>query len=342
MYKKLIFSYLLISIIGCNNSKEAFSIKADQLKSIYSNSESVILEIENKENEEISSVEYYLNETKIGETKNNLPFKYNLATVKFGLQEVKAIVNSDEEKIECLASFQVFPKQEPTLLKYNITDTYSHDKSAYTQGVELYKGIMIESTGLEGQSSLRKTDFKTGKIIQKIELSSDVFGEGITIMNEKIYQLTWKNNKGYIYDANNLTKISEFSYPKQMEGWGLTNNGKELIMSDGSDKIYFLKPDTFKITRELTVCSNLKTIDQINELEYINGKIWANVYQENIVIVINPETGAIEQVMDLSNLVEKVTNEEKAELNGIAYNKAKNSVLIYGKNYDKSFEIKLQ
>lgn len=231
----------------------------------------------------------------------------------------------------------------PVNLAYNIIAQYPKDTGAYTQGLEMYKGKLYESTGDWENSSLRITDWKTGKVVKKHMMGSDkVFGEGLTIMDNKIYQLTWVSNIIYVYDVNNIDKSTQtLKWPK--EGWGLTNNGKELIISDGTDNLYFADPKDLKINRTIKVVSHKGPIDSINELEFIHGYIYANVYQQNYIIKIDPATGNVVAIIVLENLLQETEKipDRTDVLNGIAYDSATASILITGKRWPKIFEIKL-
>jgi len=247
-------------------------------------------------------------------------------------------VHSEGEKTECLTSFELVSNITPKLYEskdYTILNSYNHDANAYTQGLEFYYGILLEGTGQNGESTLRKTDYK----------SPDYFGEGITVFNDKIYQLTWKNKVGFIYNAATLEQEKTFDYFSDIEGWGLTHNDKHLIMSDGSNKIYFLNPETQKMERFINVYSDTNAITELNELEWIDGKIWANIYLKDVIVIINPENGAVESAIDFSDLKtknKKSLSEGDEVLNGIAYNPSTKTVFITGKNWDKMFEIKLK
>ncbi len=222
---------------------------------------------------------------------------------------------------------------------YKIINTYPHDKNAFTQGFLYKDGYLYEGTGRYGKSSIRKVDIKTGKIIKIHKLAGNYFGEGISILNNKIYQLTWKSKVGFIYDMD-FKLIDKFNYDH--EGWGLTNNGKQLIMSDGSDKLYFLNPDTLKKEREIEVKDEDKAVKKINELEYINGEIYANVWQDDYIIKINPDNGKVTGIINLSNIIEPTDyNYELNVLNGIAYDNKNDRLFVTGKLWPKIFEIKL-
>jgi len=213
---------------------------------------------------------------------------------------------------------------------YSILNTYNHDTNAYTQGLEFYDGILIEGTGQNGESTLRKTDYKSGNVSKTVPLSPDYFGEGITVFNGKIYQLTWKNKVGFIYNAATLVQEKTFDYFSDIEGWGLTHNEKHLIMSDGTNKIYFLNPESQKMERFINVYSDTNAITELNELEWIDGKIWANIYLKDVIVIINPENGAVESAIDFTELKSKNTKTllDGEVLNGIAYNPSTKPFLL--------------
>lgn len=344
----LIITTLSIFLYNCSETKEMFAIATKDLKQVYKSNESVNLSIENTMNVEIDSVIYFSNDIQLGTSKNNTIFNLKLDKLQFGIQDIKAIVYYEGEKTECLTSFELVSNVTPKLYEtkdYSVLNTYNHDINAYTQGLEFYDGILFEGTGQNGESTLRKTDYKSGNVSKSVSLSPDYFGEGITVFNDKIYQLTWKNKVGFIYNAATLEQEKTFDYFSDIEGWGLTHNDKHLIMSDGTNKIYFLNPETQKMERFINVYSDTNAITELNELEWIDGKIWANIYLKDVIVIINPENGAVESAIDFSELKsknKKALTEGDEVLNGIAYNPSTKTVFITGKNWDKMFEIKLK
>jgi glutamine cyclotransferase len=201
-------------------------------------------------------------------------------------------------------------------------------------------GFLYESTGLEGQSTLRKTQLETGEVLQRHDLSPDVFGEGITIFGDRIIQLTWKTRLGYVYEKRTFRLLGEFTYPT--EGWGITQDGKQLIMSDGTATLYFLNPDTFERTRQVEVHSDDGPVTQLNELEYVQGEIYANVWQTDRIARIAPDTGQVLGWIDLSGLLSAEDRRTPVDvLNGIAYDAEHDRLFVTGKLWPKLFEIKL-
>ncbi len=231
-------------------------------------------------------------------------------------------------------------------LAYNILNVYPHDTSAYTQGLQLYNGKMYEGTGDYENSSLRITDYKTGKVEQKHLMGSkEIFGEGINIFKGKLYQLTWQSHVVYVYDLNNINKpVKTLSWP--YDGWGLTNNGTDMIVSDGSSNLYFVDPETFKVKSTISVTEDGVTIEDLNELEFIDGYIYANVYVSDFIVKIDPASGHVVGRIDMPGIIEKfapgytpIPNDEV--LNGIAYDSASKKLYITGKRWPKLFEVQL-
>ena len=253
---------------------------------------------------------------------------------------------SDQSKQVKSRSIAIWGIKPPTKLNYKIVNTYNHDRGAYTQGLQFNNGYLYEGTGQFGKSNIRKVDLTTGKVIQQENIPSHQFGEGITIVEDKIYQLTWKSTRGYIYDLTSLKKIQSFHYPQNLEGWGLTFDGKQLIMSDGSDRLFFWNTPELTSHHFIKVSDNKKTYSNINELEYINGFIYANIYLENQIIKINPNTGLVVATIDFANLLStkdkmSLNNPSGEVLNGIAYNKEKQTFYVTGKDWPKLFELKI-
>lgn len=234
----------------------------------------------------------------------------------------------------------------PVTINYTLQNVFKHDTTAYTQGLEWHNNYLIEGTGLRGKSILYQMDNQLKPVGQKLKLTPPYFGEGITIYNGKIYQLTWEEHKVFVYDAITFKKIKEFNWP--YEGWGLTHNDSSLIVSTGSSNLYFVDPNTFAIQKTLGVYHQYGYQSMINELEYINGKVFANVYGQNEIIVIDPNTGIITHKMDCSNLLAQAKVQYNPMsidggyvLNGIAYKKSSNTLFLTGKCWPVIVEVKL-
>src|SRR5689334_25143589 len=224
---------------------------------------------------------------------------------------------------------------------YQIANIYPHDSNAFTQGLILQDGKLLESTGEEGRSSLRRVDLESGRILKKVDVPSPYFAEGIALLNGKIYQLTWQHHVGFIYDAQTFERTGQFNY--DTEGWGLTTDGQSLILSDGSSRIRFINPADFKVTKTINVVDGTRAIDQLNELEWVNGEIYANVWHDNRIAVIDPQSGHINSWIDLKGLMQPgELQDQEAVLNGIAYDQTNNKLFVTGKLWPRLFEIRVK
>lgn len=222
-----------------------------------------------------------------------------------------------------------------------VEESHPHDRGAYTQGLFFYNGTLYETTGHYGQSSIRRVDLKSGRVINYLSENKKYFLEGSCAIDNRLYVLTWMEKSCLVYDIRTFKKIAEFRYTT--EGWGLTTDGKSLIMSDGSDKIYYRDPSTFLVTKEMDVTLNGKKVNYINELEYIDGMIWANVYTTDVIVMINPKSGVVEGVIDCKNLLPYSMRTPNTDvLNGIAWDPETKGIYLTGKNWPKIFRVSLR
>lgn len=234
---------------------------------------------------------------------------------------------------------------EPPLYTYEIINTYPHDPTSFTQGLVFDNGVFYESAGLNaahsGHSSLRKVEVTTGKVLKKIDVPEPYFAEGLALFDGKLFQLTWENQKGFIYDRDTFEKKGEFPY--RGEGWGLTHDGKSLIMSDGTHQIRFIDPVTFQEQRRISVMDKLDRIEELNELEYVKGEIFANIWQTDRIVRIDPKDGTILGWIDLRGLLKDEDQRADTDvLNGIAYDPAQDRLYVTGKKWPKLFEIRIK
>ena len=233
-------------------------------------------------------------------------------------------------------------KSTVTNYTYSIVHTYPHDTSAFTEGLVYSDGFLYESSGGGNPntlSTLRRVDLTTGDVLQEYTLPSQYFGEGIAIVNNTIIQLTWQSNIGFIYNKTTFSLLGNFTYPTQ--GWGLTFDGKNLIMSDGTDHLYFLNPATFQQTRQIQVYYGNTSVVNINSLDYINGEVYANIWLTNTIAIINPETGQVTAWINLTGLPDENNSNPNAVLNGIAYDQQNNRLFVTGKDWPNIYQIKL-
>ena len=223
---------------------------------------------------------------------------------------------------------------------YEVAHVFPHDADAFTQGLIFHDGKLLESTGEVGRSSLRRVEMETGKVVQRVDVPVPYFAEGLTLLKGKIYQLTWQHQLGFIYDAWTFDKLGEFNY--QGEGWGLTNDGQSLILSDGSNHLRFLDPDNFQVRKTIAVVDGLTPVTEINELEYIHGEIYANIWHADRIARIDPQTGRVVGWINLAGLLfPGEVQDEEAVLNGIAYDEATSRLFVTGKLWPKLFEIRV-
>lgn len=241
-----------------------------------------------------------------------------------------------------LAAAPATPVQ-PTIYDYTVVNTYPHDPDAFTQGLVYLDGVFYEGTGLYGRSSLRKVALDTGEVLQQHDLDETFFGEGIAVLGDEIYQLTWQNGVGFVYDRETFAEKRRFTYAT--EGWGLTHDGENLIMSDGTPIIYFRDPVTLEEVRRITVTVGGEPVMRLNELEYIDGKIFANVWQTDYMLRIDPATGIVDGVYDFTGLLAQAPPSTAAEapdvLNGVAYDRKNNRFFVTGKLWPALFEVEM-
>jgi glutamine cyclotransferase len=229
-------------------------------------------------------------------------------------------------------------KPAPPNYTYEVVKVYPHDQNAFTQGLVIENSVLYEGTGLYGNSTLRRVDLETGNVTQLYLLPADFFGEGITIFGDKIIQLTWQSQKGFVYDKQSFELLREFSYPT--EGWGITTNGTQLIISDGTANLYFLDPETFEKTGQVEVHDN-GNVRNINELEYVNGEVYANIWRTDKIARIDPNTGQVKAWIDLTGIYTPENSDPNDVLNGIAYDAEGDRLLVTGKRWPQLFQIKL-
>ncbi|MGH2665622.1 glutaminyl-peptide cyclotransferase [Flavobacterium sp.] len=336
---------LVSLVVSCGddkkNAENLFSIDDSQFKVMYHNDDALNLALKNTSDKTIDSVAYFNNDKKIGAVKGNSKFDFALKTEKLGYQNLKAVVYFGGEQSETETRIELVSKIEPKQLNYSIVATFPHDIAAFTEGLEFYNGDLFESTGQKGASNFRKTDYKTGKVLQQVNLDPKYFGEGITVVNGKLFQLTWQEKTGFIYNAKTLKLEKTFQFDKNIEGWGMTNDKQFIYQSDGTEKIWKMNPENQKMVDFINIYTNSTKVKSVNELEWIDGKIYANIWQKDIVLIINPQTGAVEAFLDLSDLRKKTTATPDDALNGIAYNSKTKTIFVTGKNWNKTFEIKV-
>ena len=333
------YCYILILFFcSCSSENDIFKLNVNSDSQILNKKSNVFFEIFlNNEPCKVEKLKLFINDIEVSE-------KTNLNSAKLGENIVEAQFNYNNQTKTIIQKLNVFNDKSPILYSYEIINEFPHDISLYTQGLEFKDDILYESTGLNGFSSLRKFDLFNNKLLDIRYLDSEFFGEGLTILNDKIFQLTWKKKIGFIYDYKSLNMIKSFNYDKSIEGWGLANDGKYIYKSDGTEKIWILDPETLVEINYIEVVTDNKKVKNINELEIFNNKIYANTYQfkKDVVLIIDKNSGAVEGIVNFGDLRSKVKQHSELDvLNGIAYNEKRKTFFVTGKKWDKIFEISL-
>lgn len=334
----LAFTLLSVVTVSCGD-KEPFAIDESQLQAYYINGEKVSLSVLNPGERDIDSVAWYVGGKRV---QSGEKLAYTVANFAPGYQDVTAKVYAGAATPEDITSrVEIVSSIEPKPLGFTVVNTYAHDMDAFTEGLEFYRDTLLESTGQKGASWIRKYDYKTGKIHKQVDLGEAYFGEGITVIGGKIFQLTYEEKTGFIYNADTWKLETKFTYDKDIEGWGMTNDGTHIYQSDGTEKIWKVDPATQKHLSFVNVYAGKHKIKAVNELELANGKIYGNVWQKDLVAVIDPATGIVEKVIDFSKLRKELKGPRAEVLNGIAYNPKSKTFFVTGKYWDKMFEVKL-
>jgi len=352
--KPVTFSLILvlsifITFFSCSNSsdrsrKPVSTISVQPSKNNYIFGENVSVNVKTKVRDgEIKTIKLYFNNQLLQESKE---LDFTVENVKLnklgsGNFTVEAVKTDDLKNSRSLV-INTISDQVPEKFTYQIVNTFPHSKTHYTQGLEFYNNVLYEGTGEYGTSGIFKIKLETGNIEQSKMLDAKYFGEGITILNDKIFQLTYKTQKGFVYQFSDLALIDSFQF-HSAEGWGLTNDGTSLIMSDGTHLLTWLNPKDFSVVKTIQVANNKGIINNLNELEYINGTIYANVYTTDLIVQIDPGTGKILSEINMAGIINMYKNStDKIDfLNGIAYQQKNKRLFVTGKYWPKIFEIKI-
>lgn len=302
-----------------------------------------VIIVNEKEHDQPDSVMVYF-DGQIVEALKSAPWECHIPssfTVSTGRKPVKAVAYKSRRS-QVITRFVILHSDiAPGKHGFKVVRTFPHDVHAFTQGLFYKDGLLYEGTGQEAGSTLREVELETGKILRQLNLDPALFGEGITLFNDLIYQVTWRNKVGFVYDRSTFNVVKRIYY--QSEAWGLTTVDNRIVMSDGSNILYFFEPDMFTVVSRLEVYDNEKKVDQINELEYINGEIWANIWQTDLIARIDPHTGRVNSFIDLTALFperERMAIDADV-LNGIAYDAENDRIFVTGKKWPKLYEIRI-
>jgi glutamine cyclotransferase len=296
------------------------------------------------------SVVYLLDSVRIGSKKDTSAFSLKTDTIALGPRIITAKVYNGGKSQDASTNIVLLPSKAPEEYTFKVEKVFPHDTSSFTEGLVFQDGVFYESAGgyldpppnspKDQQSSLRKVDLATGKVLQKTMLDPKVFGEGIAVVGDKIIQLTYHEKIGYVYDKKSFKQLRTFPNNVGVEGWGMCFDGKKLYMDDSTNRIWFLDKNTYRQTGYIDVFDNKGAVNEINELEYIDGKIYANIWKTNSIIAIDPKTGAVLQKIDLTSLYPETKRNQNADvLNGIAYDAATKRIFLTGKKWNKLFQV---
>jgi glutamine cyclotransferase len=302
----------------------------------------VILEHENRNQLSDSIIISF--DGKITAVLRSSPWEYTVSpalTSRTGRKSLKATAYLDGKARTTLTRFMIIlSDQPPKRYRYKVVNSYPHDRDAFTQGLFYDNGVFYEGTGQELKSTLREVEPETGKVLRQLNLSTDLFGEGITLYKDRIYQVTYKSKVGFVYDKSTFAQINKIYY--QTDGWGLTTIKDQIVMSDGTNILYFFESEMFTVVSRLEVYDNEKKVDQLNELEYIDGEIWANIWMTDLIARIDPVSGKVLGYVDLKGILNDPDTDTGINvLNGIAWDKKGKRIFVTGKNWPKLFEIRV-
>jgi len=355
-YKTIIFSFLSLVLAACGSEtktdshkentkpvKSSISIISPLNKAKYICGDTVAVNFRVKDTlAKIDSINLLINNKIIAKFEKN-ENSFLLPTANFSTGEqlltfhtYKADSTSEVATNQFILMSNIVPERK----SYKIIATYAHDPKAYTQGLHFSDGFLYESTGQYNESSLRKVDIKTGEVLQSLSLPDEVFGEGLCMFEDKIFQLTWRSQQAYVYDRKNFQLLYTFNYPINIEGWGIALFQNKLIVSDGSNKLYFIDPATFSLLHTIEVYDNKQKIDKLNELEVIDNHLFSNIYGTELIVEIDPLTGKVISIIDFSGIKTKLGDTKNIDvMNGIAYSAADKKIYITGKYWSKLFEV---
>ncbi len=347
-FTKLLALFILSLILfSCGNGKDLgkkFKLVLNAKNDALNKGQVLEISLQPDKNATLDSVVYRLDGVILDRKNDISTIKTKVSSERLGKKKLTATLFS-EGKTDTISKFvTVLADKAPQLYGFEIVKTYPHAVTSYTQGLEFHEGSLYESAGEYGKSKLLKVDYKTGDIEKEIKLDDNYFAEGLTIIDDRLIQLTWREGEGFIYDLENFQKTGSFAYGESKQGWGLCNDGSTVYKSDGTTKIWLLDPENLSETGHIEVVDNKALRSKYNELEWVDGKIYGNTYGNDGISIIDPQSGAIEAVIDLRPLKEQVQSgldKQNEVLNGIAYNPESQTLFVTGKHWNTLFEIKV-
>ena len=342
---KFLFAVALLFAAACTHKNKEVNINiSPEAGTSYKAGDKVTVRVNLPADTKIDSIVYLVDSVRFASQKDTAAITLKTDTAVLGIKEITAKVYAGGQSQEATTNIVLTAAKAPEELTYKVIKVFPHDTSAYTEGLLYQDGYLYESTGNQGQSELRKVSLETGKVIQRAKLEPQYFGEGSAIVGDKIVMLTYREKVGFVFDKNTFKLLKTFSNNVGIEGWGMTNDGKKLYLDDSSNRIYFLDRDDYHQTGFIDVYDDQGPVNQVNELEYINGKLYSNVYTTNYILVIDPKTGAVLQRADMKNLwplasrPEGFDNDENV-LNGIAWDAKGKRLFITGKKWPHLYQV---
>ena len=335
-----ILSLFLILMLSSCEEKDQFKIEFASDTNELQLNQNLDFSIKALEGKPIDSIVYSFQDIKGHGTSNKVSFE--LADILLGTHDLNVQIYSEGEVFELKKSLNVYNDTPPKIYAFEVINAYPHQMTSYTQGLEFKGDSLFESVGQYGESRLLQVDLQSGDIIREHKLKNHYFAEGLTIVGDKLYQLTWREGEGIIYDVNTFEVEDKFRYNKSKEGWGLCHDDKYVYKSDGTDKIWRLDINTLAEIDYIQPTTHKSISSKLNELEYVEGRIYANTYQKDGVAIINQQNGAIEAVINFKSLKNQVKQHKDLDvLNGIAYHAETQKLYVTGKNWNKLFEVKI-
>jgi glutamine cyclotransferase len=341
----LAFLYGIVILSSCSHQetrRNVLGFKFPEQGQTFGLGEEVKVQLDIPAENKVSGISYLVDGKTVGSKPNQDSFAIKTADLSLGYKLISAVVDNGMTKDTVTINIVLKSAIKPEAFTYKVINVFPHDTSSYTQGLEYHDGKFLESTGEYGASSLRWVALESGKALQRIDIEKQYFAEGSTLIGDRIIMLTWQENIGFVYDSKSLNQLSTFPYQNSRQGWGLTNDGQRLIKSDGTNRIWFLNATDYKEESYIDVYDNVGEVDNLNELEYINGKLYANLYTTDKIAVIDPKTGAVEQYLDMTGLLpakDRFANTDV--LNGIAWDAGGKRLFVTGKKFNQLFQVEL-
>ncbi|QEM13969.1 glutaminyl-peptide cyclotransferase [Mucilaginibacter rubeus] len=347
---KLFFAALALTALAYSCKHKSDSAATDYTISPdaganYKAGDKIDIKVHAPEGSKVDSVVYLLDSAKIASSKDTSGISLKTDTIGLGIRMITAKVYEAGKSNEVTTNILLLAAKAPARYTYKVEKVFPHDTAAYTEGLQYVDGILYESIGDYEHSAIRKVDLNTGKVLQETKLDKKYFGEGIAVVGDKVVQLTYKEKVGFVYDKNTLKLLNNFTNNVGPEGWGMCFDGNKLYMDDSTNRLWFLDKNSYRPIGHVDVCDDKQQIDSINELEYINGKIYANVYQTDSILVINPKTGAVEQIVDMKEIYPVASRPQDRDwnnnvLNGIAWDAKGQRLFVTGKRWPHLYQVK--